>query len=214
MIRTPDPSGQVAVCLKLKMIVNFGEGVRSPTRGPQTGSPAGVGAVREGKTGDHSRFQDRDNWLLPNEFLLTRGIAETECLFGRSIEDGVDYVEGDHAATDHRAGRDGAPEHISPGKIPNCEQASHHRYQNAGARSPEGYLRDYARIEKASLHLQVYQGANRTRVLLNVDRDNSQVGAHGTELSDRCDAQWQVARVFADPDADLKSVGLRIVSRQ
>jgi len=140
MIRTPDPSGQVAVCLKLKMIVNFGAGVRSPT-------------VREGKTGDHSRFQDHDNWLLPNELLLTRGIAETECLFGRSIEDGVDYVEGDHAATDHRAGRDGAPEHISPGKIPNCEQASHHRYQNAGARSPEGYLRDYARIEKASLHL-------------------------------------------------------------
>ena len=200
MIRTPDPSGQLTVCLKLKMIVNFGEGVRSPT-------------VREGKTGDHSRFQDRDNWLLLNEPLLTRA-SETECLFGRSIEDGVDYVEGDHAATDHRAGRDGAPEHISPGKIPNCEQASHHRYQNAGARSPEGYLRDYARIEKASLHLQVYQGANRTRVLLNVDRNNCQVGAHGTELSDRCDAQWQAARVFADPDADLKSVGLRIVSRQ
>lgn len=80
--------------------------------------------------------------------LLNREPTEIETLklFGRSVEDGVDYIEGDHASADHCAGCHRAPEHVGTGKVPDGQQAGDHRHEDAGARSPERNLGDYPRV--------------------------------------------------------------------
>jgi hypothetical protein len=69
-----------------------------------------------------------------------------------SIEDSVYDVEGDHAAAHHGAGRNGAPENVSAGKVPNSEERSDDGDNDAGARGPERKFGYDSRIKKASLH--------------------------------------------------------------
>ena len=71
-------------------------------------------------------------------------------LFRGPVEDRVDYVESDHSAPHDRAGGHGPPQNIGPGKVPNGQQTGNDRNQDTRARSPEGYLCDYARIKEAS----------------------------------------------------------------
>src|SRR5216684_3585972 len=68
--------------------------------------------------------------------------------FRGSIEDGVNYVEGNHSRADYCAGCHSAPKDVSAREVPDCEQASDDCHQDAGARSPEGNLRDYAWVEE------------------------------------------------------------------
>ena len=73
-------------------------------------------------------------------------------LFHRPIEDRIDYIESDHAAADDGAGRDGAPQHVRAGELPDCQQARDDGDQDAAARRPERNLCDDAWIEEASFH--------------------------------------------------------------
>ena len=66
------------------------------------------------------------------------------------IEDGVNYVEGNHSRADDGAGGHSAPKDVRPGEIPDCQQASDNRHQDAAARGPEGDLSNYTWIEEAS----------------------------------------------------------------
>src|SRR5437667_8048517 len=71
-------------------------------------------------------------------------------LLRAAVEDGVDNVEGDHAASDHCASSDSAPKNIAPGELPNREQASNYGHQNASARRPERNRPDHIGIQEAS----------------------------------------------------------------
>ena len=42
-------------------------------------------------------------------------------------------------------------------------------------------------------------------------RQNHQVGAHRSHVGDGCDAQRQMPRVVSYPDAQLETIGLRVV---
>src|SRR5207237_454286 len=93
---------------------------------------------------------------------LTLGLEDTS--FIRSTEHHVDDVKCNHAAADHRTGRDCAPKDVGLCKVPNRQQASHDGDQNAGACRPEGDLGDDPWIEEASLHKlpRSYRGVDGT----------------------------------------------------
>ena len=74
-------------------------------------------------------------------------------LLRAAIEDGVDNVEGDHAASNHCASSDSAPKNVAPGKLPNREQASNYRHQDARARGPERNRPDHIGIQETPSYL-------------------------------------------------------------
>ena len=57
--------------------------------------------------------------------------------FSRSIEDAVDDIERYHATADDRASGHRSPQDIGSRKVPDGQQASNHRHQDAGTRRPE-----------------------------------------------------------------------------
>lgn len=71
-------------------------------------------------------------------------------LFRGSAEEHIDPVEGHGAAPDDRTSRDRAPENVSPGKLPNRQQRSKNRHQDARARYPERNTSDHGRVQKAT----------------------------------------------------------------
>ena len=125
-------------------------------------------------------------------------------LFDRSIEDGIDYIEGDHAGAHNRAGGYGPPQHVRSSEIPDGQQRSNYRHHDAGARDPKGQLGHDPWIEEASFH-------NLITSLLGGGRQNHQIGAHRTQIGDGCDAQGQPARIVSDPNSDLQAVRLRFI---
>jgi hypothetical protein len=71
-------------------------------------------------------------------------------LIGVFVEEYVDYVESYRSATDNNAGSHGSPENVSSGELPNGEERSNNRYQDAGAGRPERDRAYGVRIEIAS----------------------------------------------------------------
>lgn len=125
-------------------------------------------------------------------------------LFDGSIEDGIDYIERDHAGAHHRAGDHGSPQHVCPGEIPDGQQRSDDRNHDAGTRDPEGQLSHDPWIEEASFH-------NLIKSSSGSGGQNHQVGAHGAQIGDGCKAQGQPARIVSDPNSDLQPVWLRVI---
>ena len=78
-------------------------------------------------------------------------------LLRAAVEDGVDNVEGNHAASDHCTSSDSAPKNIAPGKLPNREQTSNYRYQDASARRPERNRPDHIGIQEAPSDLAPFE---------------------------------------------------------
>jgi hypothetical protein len=78
-------------------------------------------------------------------------------LFRSFAEENINPVERDRAAADDCASGYRAPEDIRSGEVPNCEQRSKHRHQNAGARNPERDTSDQAWIEKAAPWLTLFR---------------------------------------------------------
>ena len=74
-------------------------------------------------------------------------------LLRAAVEDGVDNVEGNHAASDHCTSSDSAPKNIAPGELPNREQASNYGHQNASARRPERNRPDHIGIQETPSYL-------------------------------------------------------------
>lgn len=72
-------------------------------------------------------------------------------LLGGLPKQNVDPIERYCAATDHGAGGNGAPEDVSPGKLPNCQQGSKHGDENAGARRPKRETLNSARVQVPAL---------------------------------------------------------------
>ena len=58
---------------------------------------------------------------------------------------------------DHRASSDRAPQNIAPRKLPNREQASNYRHQNAGARRPERDSPDHVGIQETPSNLATFE---------------------------------------------------------
>ena len=71
-------------------------------------------------------------------------------LFQRVTEESINPVEGNCAASDHRAGCHCPPQRVGAGKFPDGEQRRHHGHQDARACCPEGNSSDQVRIQKAS----------------------------------------------------------------
>jgi hypothetical protein len=68
----------------------------------------------------------------------------------RLSKQNVDPVERDRPAADYEASRDRSPQNIRPGKLPNREQRSQYRYQDARTRYPKRHASDETRIQKAT----------------------------------------------------------------
>ena len=66
------------------------------------------------------------------------------------VEEDIDYVESHRPATNHNASRHRAPERIGSGELPDRQQRSNHRYQNAGTCRPKRNRSDSVRIQVAS----------------------------------------------------------------
>jgi len=131
----------------------------------------------------------------PSRF-LTVGLLT---LFDRSIEDGIDYIECDHAGAHNRAGGYGSPQHVRSGEIPDGEQRGNYGNHNAGAGDPKSQLGHDPWIEESSLHSLITS-------LSGSGGQNHQIGAHGAQIGDGGDAQWQPARIVSDPNSDLQAV--------
>ena len=63
-------------------------------------------------------------------------------LFRGLAEENVDPIKRDRAAADHRTGCNCAPEDVGSRELPNGEQRSKHRHQDASAGDPEGNTSD------------------------------------------------------------------------
>ncbi len=104
--------------------------------------------MREGAHVGITPFQ-KDKRTLPH--------GRVSALLRAAVEDGVDDVEGDHAGSDHCASGDRAPKNIAPGKLPNREQASNYRHQDASARRPERNRPDHIGIQEAPSNLVPFE---------------------------------------------------------
>ncbi len=71
-------------------------------------------------------------------------------LFTDLAEEYVDPIEGDCAASDDEASRDGTPENVGTGKLPNCEQRGKDGDEDASARDPEGNASHHGGIQKTA----------------------------------------------------------------
>src|SRR5437016_10631499 len=78
------------------------------------------------------------------------GAEPVRYLNGWPVEKRVDDVESDHAGANHGAGCDCAPQHISAGKFPDCEQTGNDCDDYARAGRPERNAGYHARIEKSA----------------------------------------------------------------
>ena len=120
-------------------------------------------------------------------------------LFDRSIEDGIDYLECDHASAHNRAGGYGSPQHVRSGEIPDGQQRGNYGNHDAGARDPKSQFGHDPWVEKASFHNLITSSPGS-------GGQDHQVGAHRAKIGDGCDAQRQPARIVSDPNSDLQAV--------
>jgi len=137
--------------------------------------------------------------------LSTKEVCQAEKSFNGSIEDGIDYIERDHAGADNRAGGYGSPQNIRSGEIPDGQQRGDYRNHDAGARDPKCQFGHDPWVEEASFH-------NLIKSSSGGGGENYQIGAHGSHVGDGGDAQRQPARIVSNPDSYLQPVWLRFIS--